>query len=102
MRRLLSPRAAVFHSGASASSLETKVGSPPIVSLTSSAFMRSSMLRPNASIALHWASEYGLVTRGASQMRAIFMLYSKVVSHASTAPVSGAADCGSGVQASGM
>ena len=35
-------------------------------------------------------------------MRATFIRYSKVVSQGSTMPESGAADCGSGVHASGM
>ena len=35
-------------------------------------------------MACHCSSEYGFVTRGASQMRATFMRYSNVVSQAST------------------
>ena len=47
-------------------------------------------------------SLYGSVTRGASQTRRTDMWCSKVVSHGSSAPLIGAADDGSGEQASGM
>jgi hypothetical protein len=45
---------------------------------------------------------YGSVTRGASQIRRTDIRCSKVVSQASIAPLIGAADEGSGEQASGM
>ena len=60
------PSAAVFHSAPSMSSIDTNVGSPPIVSLTSRALSASSTRRPSASIACHCSSVYGLVTRGDS------------------------------------
>ena len=44
----------------------------------------------------------GRVTRGASQIRDTFMWCSKVVTQSSMAPLIGAADEGSGEQASGM
>ena len=60
------------------------------------------MAWPNFSISDHWSSVYGLVTRGASQMRSTFMRWLNSTSALSTAPVIGAAAPGSGVQASGM
>ena len=50
-RRLLGPTAAMFHSGPSMSSIETNVGSPPIVRRTSPAASRASTSCPSASIA---------------------------------------------------
>jgi hypothetical protein len=47
------PSAAVFHSGPSMSSIETKVGSPPIVRRTSRAQSSSSIRSPSASMAAH-------------------------------------------------
>ena len=45
---------------------------------------------------------YGSVTRGASHTRLTDMLCSNVVSHSSIAPLTGAAEPGSGEHASGM
>ena len=47
--RLVGPTAAVFHSGASKSSIETKVGSPPMVRRTSCASRSRSTCSPSAS-----------------------------------------------------
>ncbi len=68
------------------------------------------MRRPSASIAAHWSSVYGFVTRGVSPIRVTDMWNSKPSSTLSSSsrwvnenePVTGAADCGSAVQASGM
>ena len=50
----------------------------------------------------HMAAGAGLVTRGASHTRVTCMWCSKVVSHSSSTPLTGAAEDGSGVQARGM
>ena len=63
------PSAAVFHSAPSMSSIDTKVGSPPMVRRTSCARRSASIASPSASIACHCSSVYGLVTRGSSWMR---------------------------------
>jgi hypothetical protein len=55
--RLCTPSAAVVHSAASTSSIDTNVGSPPIVSLTSPSASFSSTARPSASIADHCSWE---------------------------------------------
>ena len=46
--RLVGPTAAIFHSGDSRSSTETKVGSPPMVRRTSPAFRSASTCSPSA------------------------------------------------------
>ena len=56
----------VFHSAPSMSSIDTNVGSPPIVSLTSAADKSRSTRWPSASICAHCSSVYGRVTRGDS------------------------------------
>ena len=67
--RLVGPTAAMFHSGASKSSIDTKVGSPPMVRRTSWAARSASTRSPSASMAAQTASENGLVIRGASATR---------------------------------
>ena len=67
--RLVGPTAAIFHSGDSRSSTETKVGSPPIVSRTSPAFRSASTCSPSLSSRAQDSSENGLVIRGASRIR---------------------------------
>ena len=62
--RLRGESAAMFHSGPSMSSIDTKVGSPPCVSRTSCASSSPSTRSPSASMACHSASSYGRVTRG--------------------------------------
>ena len=64
--RLVGPTAAIFHSALSKSSIETKVGSPPMVSRTSCAARSRSTRSPSASSLRQASSENGLVTRGAS------------------------------------
>lgn len=54
--RLCSPRAAVVHSGAAMSSIETKVGSPPWVRRTSRRSSLASTRLPWASICVHSSS----------------------------------------------
>ena len=98
----MGPSASVFHSGASKSVAETKVGSPPMVRRTSPAASARSTAAPIARMSCHCASVYGLVTRGVSRTRVTVISKPNSVSHFSTAPVIGAADCGSGVAASGM
>ena len=95
--RLVGPTAAVFHSAPSRSSIETKVGSPPMVRRTSPACSRAStcVAEPPGSPATA-ASEKGLVTRGCSAMRVHAHRRSRTrPRHGSTAPVIGAALCGS-------
>ncbi|MNC55825.1 hypothetical protein D3C75_1053790 [compost metagenome] len=53
-------------------------------------------------MACHCASLYGLVTRGASQTRSMRISWENSHSHGSTPPLIGAAEDGSGLQASGM
>ena len=53
---LVSPRAVVFHSAPSMSSIETNVGSPPMVSRTSPASSCSSISCPSRSMACHCSS----------------------------------------------
>ena len=67
--RLVGPTAAIFHSGDSRSSTETKVGSPPIVRRTSPAFRSASTCSPSLSRRAQDSSENGRVIRGASRMR---------------------------------
>ena len=62
----------------------------------------SSTAWPSASIRGHCSSVYGLVTRGSSWIRVTRITCSNSASHASSAPLIGAADDGSGVAASGM
>ena len=63
--RFVGPSAAMFHSAPSRSSIETNVGSPPIVSRTSPAPSRSSIaLAERHRSVCHCSSRYGLVTRG--------------------------------------
>jgi hypothetical protein len=83
-------------------SIDTNVGSPPIVSRTSPAASRSSTRAPNAQIESQAASLYGSVTLGSSWTRVTRLEKSNVVSHGSVAPVIGAADAGCGVADSGM
>ena len=64
--RFFGPTAAVFHSSLSKSSIETKVGSPPMVSRTSPASSSASTFLPKASSAAQLSSENGLVMRGCS------------------------------------
>ena len=78
------------------SSIDTNVGSPPIVSRTSPACSTASTRRPSASISAHCSSVYGLVTRGVSWIRRTDISNSNSTSHSSTAPVTGAAEPGSG------
>jgi hypothetical protein len=84
------------------SSIETNVGSPPIVRRTSSAWISRSTARPSERISVHCSSVYGLVTRGSSSTRVTLLSWTKVTSHSSVKPVRGAALTGSGVHASGM
>jgi hypothetical protein len=51
--RLSTPSAATVHWADSMSSIDTNVGSPPIVSRTSPASSRASTAAPSASIAAH-------------------------------------------------
>jgi hypothetical protein len=55
-----------FHSAPSMSSMDTNVGSPPIVSRTSLFESSSSRRYPSDSICRHCSSVYGRVTRGDS------------------------------------
>src|SRR5713226_2820416 len=71
--RLVGPTAAIFHSGDSRSSTETKVGSPPIVSRTSPAFRSASTCSPSRSRRAQESSENGFVIRGASRIRLTFI-----------------------------
>ena len=78
--RFVGPTASVFHSPASKSSVDTKVGSPPIVSRTSPLAKAASTLPPSAFRSAQAASENGLVMRGCSATRATDMAKSKVTS----------------------
>ncbi len=108
-RRLAGPSAVVFHSGASRSSIETNVGSPPTVSRTSPAARSRSMRSPRASMACHCSSVYGRVTRGSSWTRRTDMRKLNTSRQRSSLPVGvypklplmGAALVGSAAQASG-
>jgi len=76
------------------SSIETKVGSPPMVSRMSCAAMVASTFSPSASSACHDSSENGLVMRGCSATRLTCMSKSKLTCGLPTAekpPVIGAA-----------
>ena len=64
--RLVGPSASVFHSAPSRSSIDTKVGSPPMRQAHVAGDEVASTLWPSASISAHCASVYGLVTRGDS------------------------------------
>jgi hypothetical protein len=55
------------------SSTDTKVGSPPMVSLRPDLAMSRSIASPTPSNAVHCASLYGLVVRGVSRTRLTFM-----------------------------
>ncbi len=91
-RRLVGPTAAMFHSGASKSSTDTKVGSPPMVSRTSWATRSASTRSPSASMADQTASEYGLVIRGVSATRVIRISKPNSVLAGSATPEIGAAE----------
>ncbi len=84
------------------SSIEMKVGSPPMVRRTSPSASSTSMRRPRVSIALHCASVNGLVTRGSSWMRVTDISKVSWVLVTSVMPVTGAALPGSAVHARGM
>ena len=70
----------MFHSGASMSVAETKVGSPPMVSRMSDAVSARSTRAPVARMSCHCAGVYGLVTRGVSRTRVRCMSNSNLVS----------------------
>ena len=70
---MVGPTAAIFHSGDSRSSTETKVGSPPMVRRTSPALRSASTCSPSLSSRAQDSSENGLVIRGASRMRLTFI-----------------------------
>ena len=89
--RFSGPTAAVFHSSLSKSSMETKVGSPPMVRRTSPAAREASTLRPRASRAVQASSEKGLVMRGCSATRATCMSKAKSTSAKLATPEIGAA-----------
>ena len=80
----------------------TNVGSPPIVSRTSSATSRASTSSPSASTRAQASSVYGSVTRGSSCTRVTTLEKSNETSAGSIRPVMGAAEAGSGVAESGM
>ncbi|GJE58171.1 hypothetical protein MPOCJGCO_0250 [Methylobacterium trifolii] len=82
----------MFHSAASKSSIETKVGSPPMVRRTSWAARSASTRSPSASIDAQTASEKGLVTRGASATRETLISKPNSVWAGSASPEIGAAE----------
>ena len=83
------------------SSIETNVGSPPIVRRTSAAASSASTVLPSATIASHCASRVRLRdARHLEHARDAHRVL-EVVSHASTSPLTGAASAGSAVHASG-
>ena len=89
--RLLGPKASAFHSAASKSSIETKVGSPPAVRRTSPALRSVSTRLPSPSSASQASSEKGSEMRGASATRETSIVCWKVISQGSRAPLIGAA-----------
>ena len=89
--RLVGPTAAVFHSSASKSSIDTKVGSPPMVRRTSLSLSTWSTSLPSASSASQASSENGLVMRGCSATRSTRMSKSNSTLAKLATPVIGAA-----------
>ena len=89
---MVGPTAAAFHSGSSTSVIDTKVGSPPLVSRTSWRTRSASIRPPSASIAVQDSSENGFVIRGASATRVTCISKPNVTSAGSARPEIGAAE----------
>jgi hypothetical protein len=89
--RLVGPTASVFHSGDSKSSMDTKVGSPPMVRRTSCCFSTSSTFSPSLSKSFQLSSEKGLVMRGCSEVRRTFISKPNSTSASLARPAMGAA-----------
>ena len=92
MPYLAGPVASVFHSGASASSAATKVGSPPWVSRTSPATRSASTLSPTSSRAAQPSSSKGRVIRVGWATRVTVISKEKSVLAVLTMPLIGAQD----------
>ena len=92
----------MFHSAPSRSSIDTKVGSPPIVRRTSPAVRSASTFSPSASSFCQAASENGLVMRGASRTRVTDISKPNSTSAKPAMPEIGAAERKCGVAATGI
>ena len=100
--RFSSPSAATVHCGEVMSSMETKVGSPPIVRSRPRSAMILSTDWPTSCRWLTRSGVYGLVTRGSSENRVTVLENSNSTVVGSVAPPIGAAWLGCGVAAKGM